>query len=187
MLSLKIKIIIGLLLIAGFGLYTNTVYNKGYDNAVADQLSIENKQLKKYITDNERLVKLVADLEKADTKEAQTNQIVYVENKDAVNQAVEKAIADVKSSNTRLYITIRDYEARAATAELAASTVGAFATRRAELHEETATSLIRITGDADQLAVKYNALQKEVKRIENSIQKRELALADFLKQAGYDF
>lgn len=162
------------------GLY-HVVWQMGFNAAVDKQLQQDRKELEVAIKERNSLQSKLDELQKSDQESTVINKIVYVENKDAIQKAVDTAVADVRSDTLRLRVAIKQCQATTATAELSANTIGTYAASTAELHQSTAESLIRLTGEADAVANQLNALQSECRRVENTVQQYQLELSKYLK------
>jgi hypothetical protein len=160
------------------GLY-HAVWQIGFNAAVDKQLQQDRKALDIAIAERDKLQSKLDDLVKSDQDVAVGNKVIYVENKDAIQKAVDTAVADVHSDTLRLRVAIKQCQAASATAELSANTIGTYAAGTAELHQSTAESLIRLTGEADQVVNKLNALQTECRRVENTILQYQTAISKY--------
>lgn len=159
----------------------HAVWQLGFNAAVDKQLQQDRKELAAAIAQRNALQSKLDALTKSDQNTAVVNKIVYVENQDAIQKAVDTAVANVRSDTLRLRVAIKQCQATSATAELSANTVGTYAAGTAELHQSTAESLIRLTGEADAVANQLNALQTECRRVENTVQQYQIALEKYLK------
>lgn len=114
-------------------------------------------------------------------------EIIYMEKQNAVTEETNATLDAVTDGTLRLSVQIRDLEARAATAELASHTVQRFHTRRAELHEETSRDLIRLTGDANTVAVRLGECQTYLRQYEDYVLEYKGLVKQFYKDNGYTF
>jgi hypothetical protein len=143
--------------------------------------------LEKYQNDTEQLRKQRDDLQVLYAEKKEKVVIEYVEVIKYVDKTEDELVDQLRSNNLRLSVRLRDAEASAATANLSAAAVGTHAARRAELHEETATALIRLTSDADRVAATLGACQDYVWLQHNQVVDYNKMVEVFYKEHGYTF
>jgi uncharacterized membrane-anchored protein YhcB (DUF1043 family) len=143
--------------------------------------------LEKYQKDTETLREQRDELQKKYANKTETVRIEYREVIKYVDKTETELVDQLRNDKLRLSVRLRDAEASAATANLAASAIGTHAERRAELHEETATALIRLTSDADRTAVTLGSCQRYIQLQYDQVNEYNSKNAEFYKENGYTF
>lgn len=178
------KVLVGLLVVVGL---VGGGYYYGKQSAENDQLEAKNQQLQKYASDIVKLTEERDALQKKQQERIVVKEIVYVEKVNEINEELEANVDALRRGNLRLSVRLRDLEASAATSELTAGVVGRHASRRAELHEEVATTLLRIGRDADVTAVRLGQCQMTLNEFYLVVDEYNTMVKDFYQKNGYTF
>lgn len=161
-------------------------YHVGYAKKGEDVALEQNEELQKYIADNAKLQLLIDDLN--DRQPEVVTKIVteYISSTQETDKNVQDTIDGVNDGTYGLYgEAIRDAEARAATAELAAGAVASHAARSCKLSNQLTETFIREAGRADRIVHKVTGLQAYIRGAHDYIYDYKAIVLKFYQDNGY--